>query len=236
MSEGLLTRYIEAGFPHFRQITGLPEWLVPDVVELAREMGDEGMLELATPLGLADQARSFLVQAPEADTVSIEVWQQAIGKWQATDQALPVSLALLRIWERVRYLQRRCELKVDATSFIRGLAVLSYVPFALNGDEILKKLAGILGGKAEEPAMLVDLYMMAVTNGEDNTLIGIEQLIRENRAWAAWSEKFLETGKAFPFIPRVIGVSPPLSGGLIQVLVTMIKEALDADTSGNNTN
>ena len=234
MREGLLTQYIETGFPHLKQIAGLPEWLMPGVVEFVREMGDEGILELATPLGLADQARAFLVRAPDAETVSIEVWQQAIGKWQATDQALPVSLALLRIWERVRYLQRRCELKVDATSFIHGLAVLSYAPFTLNGDEILKKLAGILGGKAEEPAMLLDSYMRIVTNGEDNTLTGIEQLILENRAWAAWSEEFLETGKAFPFIPRIIGVSPPLSGGLIPVLVSMIKEALDADISRNN--
>jgi hypothetical protein len=33
VSAGLLIRYLEAGFPHLRQVARLPAWLVPKVGE-----------------------------------------------------------------------------------------------------------------------------------------------------------------------------------------------------------
>jgi len=236
MSDGLLTRYIEAGFPHLRQMSRLPEWLVADVTKVARQLGDEGMLKLAEPLGLADGVKAFLAQAPEAESLSIEIWQEGIGRWRAVHQVLPVAMALLRACEKLDALERRGVLKINFASLVRDLAVISYASFAPNGSQILNRLASILGGTVAEPAELLDLYITAVVKVDTDTLTGVEDCIRQNPVWAAWTKRLLEIGEAFPFAPRVIGVSPTATSGLIQLLATIIVEVTNADSSRNYPN
>jgi hypothetical protein len=236
MREELLTQYMEAGLPHFRQLSGLPEWLVPDVAEVARTLGDETMLEIAEPLGIAEKVKTLLDQAPEPGSLPVEIWQDGIHRWQAINQVLPVTIALLRAREKVDTLERRGVLKVDFASLVRGLATISYAPFVPDGSEILSRLAAILGGSSAEPAGLLHLYTLALVKGDEDTLADIDNCILQNPAWAAWSERFLTTGKAFPSIPRVIGVSTPLTSELAQVLVTMIMEVLNANSGGNYPN
>jgi hypothetical protein len=235
MKEGPLTRYMEAGFPHLKRMSRLPGWLVPDVTEVARELGDQAMLKLAKPLGLSDRLGAFLAQAPEADSLPSDIWQQSIASWQPVRQVLPVTMALLRACEKVDALKRRGMLKIDS-SLVRSLAVISYAPFAPDGGEMLGRLASVLGGSADEPAGLLDLYTVAVVGGGNDTLTGVDHCILEDPEWAEWSRRFLATGKGFPFTPRVIGISPPLSSGLMQVLVSMIMEVLNADSSRNYPN
>lgn len=50
MRSGLLAHYVEAGFPHLKQMAKLPEGLLPDFAAVARRLGDEGMLKLAEPI------------------------------------------------------------------------------------------------------------------------------------------------------------------------------------------
>ena len=236
MRDGLLTRYMEIGFPHLRQVSGLPEWLVPDMAEAARNLGDQAILELAKPLGLAERTSAFLAQPPDPDSLPVEIWQENIRRWPAIRQVLPVTMALLRACEKVDALERRGLLRVDLASLVRGLATISYAPFVPDGSEILSRLAAILGGSSAEPAGLLHLYTLALVKGDEDTLADIDNCILQNPAWAAWSERFLTTGKAFPSIPRVIGVSTPLTSELAQVLVTMIMEVLNANSGGNYPN
>ncbi|MDP2953153.1 MAG: hypothetical protein Q8O76_07550 [Chloroflexota bacterium] len=236
MSEGLLTRYMEAGFPHLRQISGLPEWLAPDVPEVARTLGDDGMLKLAEPLVEADRVKAMLVRAPGADSLPIEVWQEGIGRWQALRQVLPVAMALLRACEKIDALERRGALVVDLASLARDLAVISWAPLAPDGSEILDRLASVLGGRTTDPAGLLELYTAAVVKGDTGTLAGVASCIMESPAWTAWSDGLLAAGAAFPFTPRVVGVSPALTGALKQVLGSMMTEALNADRSGDHPN
>ncbi len=235
MRDGLLTRYMELGFPHLRQVSGLPEGLLPDFADVARNLGDEAMLELAEPLGLAERLRTLLARAPEPDNLPIEIWQQGIANWQPAHQVLSVTMALLRACEKVDALEWRGALKIDF-ALVRGLAVTAYAPFAPNGSELLSRLANILGGTVVEPARLLDRYIMAVVVGDTDTVAGVDRCILENPAWREWSERFLATGKGFPFLPRVIGISPPLTSGLKQVLVNMLMEVLNADHSRNYPN
>jgi hypothetical protein len=236
MNDGLLTRYVEAGFPHLRQASTLPEWLVPGVADVAHELGDQAMLELAEPMGLAERLKAFLARAPEPDSLSVEMWHGGISRWPAIHQVLPVTMALLRACEKVDALERRGVLTPDYVSLVRDLAVISYAPFMPNGSEILGRLAGILGGNPTEPATLLDRYTTAMAKGDSDTLASVEECILQNPAWAAWSEGLLARGKAFPFMPRFIGVNPSLTNELAQVLVTMIREVLDANSGRNHAN
>ena len=232
MSNGLLTAYMEAGFPYFKQVANLPDGLMPDFVAVARQLGDEGMLKVAEPLGLAERIKALLAQAPEPDNVPVEIWQQGIAHWPPVHQVLSVTMALLRACENVDALERRGALKVDF-ALIRGLAVTAYAPFAPNGSELLSRLTDILGGTAAEPARLVDCYIMALLAGDTDTLADVDHCILENPVWAEWSERFLATGKDFPFLPRAIGISPPLTSGLKQVLINMMMEVLNAEHCRN---
>ena len=229
MRDGLLTRYMEIGFPHLRQVSGLPEWLVPDVAEAARNLGDEAILELAKPLGLAERASAFLAQAPDPDSLPVEIWQENIRRWPAIRQALPVTMALLRACEKVEALDRRGVAGINSASTVRGLATIAYATFDPNGGKILDRLAGILGGSPAEPATLLNRYVKALEDGDKDTLAGTEECILQNPAWAEWSKRFIAEGMAFPFIPRVIGVSPIPTGELIQLLAAMIVEVTNAD-------
>jgi hypothetical protein len=236
MREGLLTRYIEFGFPRLRRIAGLPDGLMPDFGNVARQLGDEAMLEIAAPLGLGDRLKSLLAQAPEPGSLPVEMWQESIGCWQAINQALPVTMALLRASEKVEALERRGVLVADVASIVRGLATIAYATFDPNGAKILDRLAGILGGSPAQPAGLLDRYVKALKGGDHDTLARVEECILQNAVWAEWSERFLATGKDFPFVPRVIGIMPPLTSGLKQVLVNMVMEVLNAHDSRNYRN
>jgi hypothetical protein len=229
MRDGLLTEYIRAGIPYLKQVSGLPEGLLPDFAAVARQLGDKTMLKLAEPLGLGERMKTLLAQAPDPDSLPDEIWQQGVANWQPLEQVLSVTMALLRTCEKVDALEGRGVLKIDF-ALIRGLAVTAYAPFAPNGGELLSRLAGILGGTVAEPARLLDRYiMMAVVTGDTDTLAGVDSCILGDPAWREWSERILATGKDFPLLPRAIGISPPLTSGLKQVVVNMIMEVINAD-------
>jgi hypothetical protein len=235
MREGLLTQYIEAGFPYLKQMARLPEGLAPDFTKVARTLGDEIMLEISEPLGLAERIKALPAEAPDPYGLPIEIWQQGIANWPPVAQVLPVTMALLRACEKVDALEQQGTLKIDFT-LVRGLAVIAYAPFAPNGSKLLDRLADVLGGTAAEPARLLERYITAVMAGDTDILSNVDCCVQENPAWHEWAERFLATGKDFPFLPRVIGISPPLTDGLKQVLVNMVMEVLNDYHSRNYRN
>ncbi|MBT9142502.1 MAG: hypothetical protein DDT29_00896 [Dehalococcoidia bacterium] len=236
MRNGLLTAYMEAGIPHLRHASRLPEGLLPDFTNVARTLGDEAMLEIAEPLGLCDSLKSLLAQAPEPDSLPVEIWKQAISCWQASNQVLPVTMALLWASEKVEALERRGVLVAGVASIVRSLATIAYATFDPSGIEILDRLAGILGGSPAQPAELLERYVKALKGGDHDTLARVGECILQNAVWAEWSERFLVAGEDFPFVPRVIGMSPPLTSGLKQVLINMVMEVLNAHDSRNYRN
>jgi hypothetical protein len=81
--------------------------------------------------------------------------------------------------------------------------------------------------------MLLDRYIASVVAGDTGTLADVDRCILENPAWREWSERFLAIGKGFPFLPRVIGIRPPLTKVLKEALVNMMMEVLNAEHSRN---
>lgn len=234
MREELLTAYLQAGFSHLKEMAGLPEGLLPDFGAAVRQVGDEEILKLGEP-GLTEKLKMLLTQAPDPDNVPVETWRQAIANWPPSQQVLSVTMALLRTCERVEALERRGDLKVDF-ALIRGLAVTAYAPFAPNGGELLNRLADILGGTVVKPAELLNHYLTARVDGDADTLADIDRCILENPAWREWADRILAAAKDFPFPSRVIGIGPPLTSELKQLMVNMMQEVCNAHHSRNYPN
>lgn len=234
MREELLTEYLQAGFSHLKEMAGLPEGLLPDFGAAVRQLGDEEILKLGEP-GLRERVKKLLDGAPDPDTLTTETWQQAIAKWPPLHQILTVTMAFLRVCERVEALERRGALKVDF-ALVRGLTVIAYAPFAPNGDELVSRLTDILGGTVVKPAELLNHYLTARVEGDADTLADIDRCILENPAWREWSDRILAAAKDFPFPSRVIGISPPLTSELKQIMVNMMQEVCNAHHSRNYPN
>jgi hypothetical protein len=236
MKQNLLAPYIKTGFPYFREISKLPEWLVPGTAEVANQLGDESLLELVEPLSLTGGIQSCLAQAPKADKLPVEEWCEAIGRWYAVHQVVPVTMALLRAREKIEAMQRRGIGEVNSVSKVRSLVTIAYAIFIPNGGKILDRLAVVLGGNPTEPAELLNRYVTALVSDDKDTLSRVEECIQRDQMWTTWFARFSNCALAFPYLPRVIGVSPVPSSALIQLLATMIKEVTDADCSRDNAN
>ena len=236
MKDEILTRYVEAGLPHLRQVSKLPKCLAPDTVAVACELGDRAMLELAEPLGISEKIKAWLAQAPGADELPAEKWQEVTGCWQAIHQVMPVTMALLRAREKLEALERRGVLTMNSASTVRGLATIAFAAFAPNGGKILDRLAGILGGSPAEPAALLIRYVETLENGDQDALSAVVECILRDPAWTEWFKRFSARATALSFTPRVVGVNPVPTGELIRLLAEMIKEVIDADNRRDNRN
>ena len=107
MKQNLLVPYIKTGFPYFREISKLPEWLVPGAAEVVSQLGDERLLDLIEPLGLTGDPQSGLTQSASADKLPVGEWREAIERWYAVYQVVPVTMALLRAREKIETMERR---------------------------------------------------------------------------------------------------------------------------------
>ena len=236
MKQNLLAPYIKTGFPSFREISKLPEWLVPGAAEVVSQLGDESLLKLIAPLGLTGEIQSCLSQSAEADKLPVGEWSEAIGRWAAVHQVMPVTMALLRAREKVEAMERRGVIGTNSTSVVRSLVTIAFAPFIPNGGKILDRLAAVLGGNPTEPAELLNRYVTALVNDDKDTLSRVEECIQRDQMWTVWFARLSDCALAFPYLPRVIGVSPVPSSALTQLLATMFKEVTDADCSRDNAN
>ena len=236
MKQNLLAPYIKTGFPDFREISKLPEWLVPGATEVVGQLGDESLLKLIEPLGLTGEIQSCIAQAASADKLPVGEWREAIGRWSAVPQVLPVTMALLRAREKVEAMEQRSIGSINSISVARSLVTIAFAIFIPNGGKILDRLAVVLGGDPTEPAELLNQYVAALVSDDKDTLSRVEECIQRDPMWTAWFARFSDCALAFPYLPRVIGVSPVPSSALVPLLAAMFKEVTDADCSRDNAN
>ena len=236
MKQNLLVPYIQTGFPSFREISKLPEWLVPGAAEVVSQLGDESFLKLIAPLGLTGEIQSCLSQSGGADKLPVGEWREAIERWYAVYQVVPVTLALLRAREKVEAMERRGVIGINSSSIVRSLVTIAFAIFVPNGGKILDRIAAVLGGNPTEPTELLNRYVAALVSDDKDTLSRVEQCIQRDPMWTAWFAEFSDCALSFPYLPRVIGVSPVPSSALIPLLATMFKEVTDADCSRDNAN
>ena len=236
MKQNLLVPYIKTGFPSFREISKLPEWLVPGAAEVVSQLGDEIILDIVEPLGLTGEIQSSLAPEARADNLPVGEWREAIERWSAVYQVVPVTMALLRAREKVEAMERRGVIGINSTSVVRSLVTIAFAIFIPNGGKILDRLAVVLGGNPTEPAELLNRYVTALVSDDKDTLSRVEECIQRDQMWRTWFARFSDCALAFPYLPKVIGVSPVPSSELIPLLATMFKEVTDADCSRDNAN
>jgi hypothetical protein len=236
MKQNLLVPYIQTGLPAFREISKLPEWLVPDAAEVVSQLGDENLLELVEPLGLTGEIQSCLTQSASADKLPVGEWREALERWYVVYQVVPVTMALLRAREKIEAMERRGVIGINSTSVVRSLVTIAFAIFIPNGGKILDRLAVVLGGDPTEPAELLNRYVAALVSDDKDTLSRVEECIQRDPMWTAWFARFSECALAFFYLPRVIGVSPVPSNALVPLLAAMFKEVTDADCSRDNAN
>jgi hypothetical protein len=157
--------------------------------------------------------------------MGVKLWPAHAKVKPAVDVCLDAAGKILRHFQSGR-------LKVDPVVVCRGMAVLGYAPFVLQGRRLTEEVAALLGGDVNEPAMLVRRYAEAVTSGDREMVNRVDDCIAKYSPWVEWAGIFLQQARDFPYNLKPIGVTPPISAEITGVLAQMMKEEGQDDEPG----
>jgi hypothetical protein len=226
MKEQKVGRWLKKGYPHFKEESGLPAHVMPEhsFSRMTDELGDESIIELSQPLQLAEGIQDSIEKEPDPETVPTEVWKAAITLWPACPGVRPVVESCLDAIGRIMSQLRSGRLEMSVEVVCRAVVVLGFAPFIAAGREIMEDIATVLGGNADEPPGMIKRYTDAVTSGDIETVSNIDCCIAEHARWQGWVERLLQQVRDFPYTPKPVGITPPLSAEVIGALARMLKE------------
>jgi len=219
-----LVTWLKTGYPHFKEESGLPVWILPErsFDKVADELGDWHILRMNQPLSFAEGVEDLFEKAPDPETLPIEAWRSTVICWPPLLQVRPMVEAYLEVVTMiVRYFQSS-QPKVEPVRVCRSIAVLGFVPFVSQGEPLMAELASILKGDASHPEELVRCYASALIRGDELTIDEVDNCIARHSQWAEWAALFIEGGQSLSCTPKLVAVTPPVSTELVYVLVEMI--------------
>jgi len=225
MKEPLVT-WLKAGYPHFKEQSGLPVWILPEhrFARLTDEFGDNGILAIARPLGVNDKVESLLEKAPELETASKDLWRVAAGDWpplihvkEMVEACLETTSVIMRVFNSGR-------LNADPVMICRDMVVLSFAPFLLEGIPLMIDIAPVLNGDANRPADLLRQYGRTLAVGDIVTAKQVDLCITRHSQWAELAAVSVKQAIDCSYIPKPIGVTPSVSSEMTTVLANMLKE------------
>ena len=224
MKEQSLTKWLQAGYPHFKENSGVPAWLLPErsFAVVVDNLGDTKVLESSRYLGLLPNTTE---EIPDHESLSDEMWRQACLDWPQLSLVSSIIMSLLESADRVMAKHYRGELIIEPQVVFRVLMVIAFAPFVAQGRAVLQNIATILDGDAANPARLITLYVNAVLNDDSVTETRISESIGRHREWVCWADFLQQLALSFNGNYKLVAVTPPLSEGLADVLADMIKEA-----------
>jgi len=227
MKEQRLTKWLQAGYPHFKENSGVPAWLLPErsFDKVAGRLGDSGILKIAHTLDLAPGLGKQQEEMPKPQDMPDDAWREACLRWPPLPYVGQVVNACLEASDKILRRLSQGQIELNPFTVCRGMAVLALIPFVPHGRSLLDELAVVLAGDTASPARLITKYADAVVIGDKDTVVGVDTCIEGYRGWAAWFTVFEKHALGFPSSPRLIAVTPPLSDGLADVLADMMKEA-----------
>jgi len=226
MKERKLSRWLEQGYPHFKEECGLPAHVLPQhsFTCLVDELGDEKMMELSQSMMAPEGIQVAIDKEPDPETVATEDWQTAVTLWPACPGVKPVVESCLDATARIMRQFHTDQLKVSMEMVYRGMVVLGFAPFLHTGREIMEDIAIVLGGTADDPPEMIRRYADTVTSGNVEKVSYIDYCITKHSRWASWAELVLQQVRDFPYRLKPVGITPPLSAEVIRVLAQMMKE------------
>ncbi len=224
--KGTLTTWLKAGYPHLKEQSGLPVWILPEhtVSRVADELGDDGILKMSRPLGLANGIDILLEKAPDPDKLPGEVWQATVIGWPSLSHVKDVVEACLEATSMIMRLFNTGRLKADPDMVCRGMVVLGFAPFFGEGKPVLNGLATVLKGDAGLPAQLLKRYAGVVAAGDIITLMQVDECIARYSQWAELATTFMNCAANFTYVPKPIGITPTISTEMVEMLAEMMKE------------
>jgi hypothetical protein len=225
MKETLVT-WIKAGYPHLKEQSGVPLWILPEhrFARVADEFGDNGVLAITGPLGVNNRIESLLEKAPELETSSVDVWQEAIRAWPPLIHVKDMVEACLETTGGIMRLFNSGRLYADPIMVCRGVVALSFAPFLLEGMPLLKDIAPVLNSDANRPADLLRQYGRTLALGDIMTAKEVDECIGRHSQWSEVATASVKQAINCPYTPKPIGVTPPMSPEMVTVLADMLKE------------
>ncbi len=224
MKEQRLTKLLRAGYPHFKENSGVPAWLLPErsFAVVVDNLGDTKVLESSRCLGLStDTAKEM----PDHESLSADMWRQACLDWPQLSLVSAIIMSLLESVDRVMAKHYRGELTIEPQTIFRSLMVIAFAPFVTQGSAVLQDIAAILDGDTDNPAHLIRRYTDAVLNDDSVTATRVSECIGSHQEWTCWADFLQQLALSFNGNYKLVAVTPPLSEGLADVLAEMIKEA-----------
>ncbi len=223
MKEQRLTQLLRAGYPHFKENSGVPAWLLPErsFAIVVDGLGDTKILEGSRCLDLLpDTAKEI----PDQESFSAGMWREVCLDWPQLSLVSTIIMSLLDSVDQVMSKHYRGELTVEPQVIFRVLMVIAFAPFVPQGRAVLQNIATILDGDTANPARLITLYVKAVLNNDSATATRANECIDSHREWAYWADFLQQLALNFNGNYKLVAVTPPLSEGLADVLADMIKE------------
>ena len=140
MSEEIITQWLKAGYPYFKEKAGLPPWLLPArSLELAAdELQGSGILRLSRPLKLAGNIEAVHDRMPDPSVFTAEVWQEAVSQWPPLSRVKAVVESYLEMADRVTAQLDQWRDRIDPAVICRSLAVLLLASFVPQGKQVMK--------------------------------------------------------------------------------------------------
>jgi hypothetical protein len=220
-----LAKIIKFGYLVFKEGVGVPSWLVPahSMVELAGDLGDNGVLNLGRPLDIGAGFNNKVESAAGPLAMTAEDWQSAVATYPYRQVVGPMMETLLEVTSKITAAMDRIRLSFDPRVVARSIAVLAYVPFVEAGKPLLDEVANVLKVDSGYPAEILIEYARAVLGDDVTTVAQVNGCIAQYRSWVEWSDMLHRQSESFKHHPKVIAVTPPFSPELSGVLVTMLK-------------
>ncbi len=223
---GTVGAWIKAGYPHVKERNELPAWILPEhrFARFVDELGDGSVIEIGRPLSL-DSTIDMVAKAPAIETAPSEAWHMGLANWTPHAYVKGMVESCLETSSRILGLFNGGELSVDPILACRGMVALSFAPFFLEGIPLLVEIAPVLKGDAGQPANLLRTYGLTLALNDIPAAQQVDDCITRYNQWAEAARLVIKKANECSYVPKLIGVTPPMSAEVVTVLTDIVKEA-----------
>ena len=127
MKEQRLTKLLVEGYPHFKENSGVPAWLLPEhsFAIVIDNLGDTKVLD---SFGCLGQLPYTAKETPDHESSSADMWRQACLDWPQLSLVSAIIISLLESVDRVMAKHYHGELPIEPQVIFRSLMVIAFAP------------------------------------------------------------------------------------------------------------